>query len=248
MGEFVKADPRRLRGAMLAPANHAEVAAAEMRWARENHNLSILYLNPTAPGEIPWSHASRDPFWQAVQDLGITVVFHESTTGAPPNASGIHRYVGHWSMIYLCTHVVEAELAIADIILGGTLQRFPGVKVGAAEAHIHWVPGWLRLMDQQFGAATKIWSDQSGETMLDLKPSEYFERQCFVAAFPDDDMVPEAIAAARESILVCSDWPHPVQSAYAVGGLEAFNMREDVSPTDRHKALISNPSRFLPAL
>ena len=150
MAEYVATDPRRLRGAMIVPANHPEVAAEEMRWAKKN-KLDIVYLNPSAPGEIPWSHPSRDPMWRTAEELGLVITFHESTTGCPPNATGIHRYSSHWSMVYYCTHVVEASLAMTDVILGGTLERFPKLRIGAAEAHIHWVAGWMAFMDQQFG-------------------------------------------------------------------------------------------------
>jgi predicted TIM-barrel fold metal-dependent hydrolase len=244
MGEFVSKDPRRLRGAMIVPANHPEIAVQEMKWARQQ-NLSIIYLNPTPPGEIAWSHPSRDVFWKTVEDLGLTVVFHESTTGCPPNATGIHRYSEHWPMVYFCTHVVEAMLALTDVILGGTLERFPGVRIGAAESHIHWVAGWLALMDQQFGTGLKIWSDKSGEKKLGLKPSDYFKRQCFVAAFPEDTIIREALAAAPQSILVASDWPHPIASVHAKTGLDYVSQRDDLSTAEKDALLLINPKRFL---
>src|SRR5262249_24211077 len=161
----------------------------------------------TPPGDKPWSHPDRDPIWRTAEEMGIPLLFHETTTGALPNAVGIQRYQGNWPMIYLCTHVLEVQLAIADLILGGVLQRFPKLKIGAAEAHIHWLPGWLKLIDQNFGAGTKIWSSQSGEAALDLKPSDYFRRQCMLAAFPEDTMLLEALEVAPDSIVVCSDWP-----------------------------------------
>jgi predicted TIM-barrel fold metal-dependent hydrolase len=244
MGEFVSKDPRRLRGAMIVPANHPEIAAEEMKWAHKQ-NLNIIYLNPTPPGEIPWSHPSRDPFWRTAEELNLVIVFHESTTGCPPNATGIHRYSQHWSMVYYCTHVVEASLALTDIILGGTLERFPRVRVGAAEAHIHWVAGWLAFMDQQFGTGTKIWADKSGEMKLSLKPSEYFKRQCFVAAFPEDTVIGASLEAARDSILAISDWPHPITAVHAKTGLAYIAERQDLSAADKERLLVGNPMRFL---
>lgn len=244
MAEFVTKDPRRLRGAMIVPANHPEIAVEEMKWAHKQ-NLNIIYLNPTPPGEIPWSHPSRDLFWQTAQELGLVVVFHESTTGCPPNATGIHRYSSHWSMVYYCTHVVEASLALTDVILGGTLERFPRLKIGAAEAHIHWVAGWMSFMDQQFGTGVKIWSDKSGELKLSLKPSEYFKRQCFVAAFPEDTIIGAALEAAPDSILAISDWPHPIASVHAKTGLAYIDERQDLSAEDKQRLLVTNPLRFM---
>ena len=244
MAEYVAKDPRRLRGAMIIPANHADVAVEEMKWAHKN-GLNIIYLNPTAPGEIPWSHPSRDAIWRTAEELGLVITFHESTTGCPPNATGIHRYSTHWSLVYYCTHVVEASLALTDVILGGTLERFPKLRIGAAESHIHWVPGWMAFMDQQFGTGTKIWSDKSGEMKLSLKPSEYFKRNCFVAAFPEDNIVGAALDAAPDSILAISDWPHPIASVHAKKGLAYIEERTDLSDDYKKRLLVTNPQRFL---
>ena len=50
----------------------------------------------------------------------------------------------------------------------------------------------------------------------DVKPSEYFRRQCFCAAFPQDTMIPEAMSVAPDSIVVISDWPHPLAGEYSI--------------------------------
>ena len=245
MGEFTSLDRRRLRGAMLVPANHPEQAAAEMRRAVREEQLTIAFMNPTPPANMPWSHPSRDVFWQTANELGVTIVFHESTVGAPSHAVGISRYDTSWPMVYLCTHVVEAMLAMADIILGGTLERFPKLRVGAAEAHVQWLPGWLSLLDQQFGAGTKIWNKDSGEFALSLKPSDYFRRQCFMAAFTDDSMIPDALKTAPDSIVVISDWPHPIAAEYSEAGLRGLEKHPDLSTEQKRKLLTVNPARFL---
>jgi predicted TIM-barrel fold metal-dependent hydrolase len=245
MGEFTSANRERLRGAMLVPANHPELAAEEMRWACKSAGLKLAVLTPTPPGDIPWSDSSRDPIWRAAAECAVTVVFHETTAGCPSNAIGIHRYRGNWPMTYLCTHVMEAMLAFADLILGGTLARFPDLRVGAAEAHVHWLPAWLALIDQNFGAGTKIWSDTSGEAALKLKPSDYFKRQCFVAAFPEDTMLAEALQFAPDSIVVCSDWPHPIAQEHSYEGLRGVASNPGFSEEAKRRLLIENPRRFL---
>ena len=246
LGEYTSVDRRRLVGAMLLPANHPEQAAAEMRWAVQNTGMKIVALPPTPPGDLPWSHDSRDIFWQTANELGVKVIFHETTTGAMTNAVGIHRDRTHYPMVYLCTHVLEVQLAFADMILGGTLERFPNLKVGAAEAHVHWLPGWLSLLDQQFGAGTKIWSAQSGEFMLKHLPSEYFRRQCYLAAFPKDTMIREAYDVAPGSITICTDYPHPVAAVYGQSkGLPGVAENKTLTPQIAQRILYDNPMRFM---
>ena len=245
MSEFTSSNRRRLRGAMLVPANHGEIAAAEMRWAKEKGGLDILCLTPTPPGDLPWHHPSRDPIWRAAEELGITVMFHETTSGCLPNAIAISRYRGNWPLTYLVTHVLEAQLAFADMILGGTLERFPRLKVGACEAHVHWVSGWLKLMDQNFGLGTTVFKGASGEVQLKLKPSDYFRRQCLVVAFPEDGMIPDALAAAPQSVAISSDWPHPIADEHSAKGIGGIMDHKDLTDVQKRALLIDNPTRFL---
>jgi uncharacterized protein len=243
MGEFVSADRRRLRGTMLMPANHPEEAAHEMRWAYENCKLNLVALPPTPPDEIPWSDPSREPIWRTASELNMTILFHETTSGALANSVGINRYGGHWPLLYLCSHVVEVQLAFSDMILGGVLERHPKLRVGAAEAHVQWLPGWLEILDQNFGTGTAIWTDKSGEAKLSMRPSDYFKRQCMLAAFPEDSMIAEVLAVAPESIVVCSDWPHPISAEHSYKGLPG--MEQILSPDAVRSVLIDNPARFL---
>ena len=245
MGEFMSVDKRRLRGAMIVPVNHPELAAQEMRRAHKETGMNIIYMNPTPPDDIPWHHPSRDPFWRTADELRMTVVFHESTIGAPKNAVAINRFTTAWPLIYLATHVVEVMFAYADIILGGTLERFPNVKVGNAEAHVHWVPSWLALMDQTCGVGASIFGDKSGSATLSIKPSEYFRRQCFVAAFTDDTMIPEVYAQYPDSVVVISDWPHPIASEQSAQGLAAVARHAGLNDEAKRRVLIDNPTRFL---
>ena len=245
MGEFQSADRRRLRAAMLVPVNHPELAAEEMRRAHREEGLTIVYMNPTPPDDLPWSHPSRDPFWRTAEELGLTVVFHESTVGAPGNAIGINRYTTHWPMIYLATHTVEVMFAYADVILGGTLERFPKTKLGSAEAHVHWLPGWLALMDQTCGLGSNLHKKNSGAPELTMKPSDYFRRNCFVAAFPEDTMIAEAYAVAPESIVVITDWPHPIAAEQAENGFATIENSTLLSAEAKYALVKGNPLRFL---
>ena len=80
---------------------------------------------------------------------------------------------------------------------------------------------------------------------LSLKPSEYFKRNCFVAAFPEDTIISAALDAAPDSILAISDWPHPIASVHAKKGLAYIDERTDLSADYKQRLLVTNPRRFL---
>src|SRR5262249_28956481 len=127
-----------------------------------------------------------------------------STVGAGPTTTGINRYWGYGNLVYLCTHTVEPQLAVMDLVAAGVLHRHPRLRVGLLEAHVSWVPGWLQLIDYKIGPKQPV---RGGP--LSMPPSDYFRRQCFVAVFADDVGIAEADDyLAHDNLVFSSDWPH----------------------------------------
>lgn len=243
MSEYCAADPARLKGAMILPYNHPERAAAEARWAH-GHGLRLAVSNPTPPDDRAWSDRFYDPVWRTLDELGVPFVLHEITTGCPPHTLGVQRYARTYHMVYLVTHVVEAMLAMTDLIVSGTLQRFGGLRVMLAEAHLSWLPGWLALLDYTYGtigsgsAFARTVRAGSGEALLDELPSEFFRRQCFVSAFPDDPLLAEALGVAPDNVMASTDWPHPVAEGRT--GIDELARREDLSEPAKRRLLADN--------
>jgi predicted TIM-barrel fold metal-dependent hydrolase len=204
--EFAAADPHRLRPAALLPTRHPEVAAAELRYARETLNLGLAFANPTPPVGLTWSDSAFDDLWSTVEDLDVIMTFHEGSGGST-NAVGIGRY-NVYAFNYLCSHVVEVMLAAMDILVGGVLDRHPRMRVGFVEAHIAWVPGWLALLDDV--AKKTALSVVNADLVLQGLPTDYFKRSCYVTAFADDAGLAEVIAAVgTDCVAMSSDYPHP---------------------------------------
>lgn len=239
--EFASADPHRLRPVMLLPLNHPEVAVEEMRYAREELGLTATFANPTPPGDTHWSDPVYESLWAAMDDLGVTLAFHESAVGAGPTTVGIQRYRGQHSMLYLCAHTVEPQLALMDMILGGALVRHPGLRVGLMEAHLSWLPGWLDMLDHIGHRYPSEHIDS------DLEPSDVFRRQCFVAAFPDDVRINEVAEVLGEAnVVFSSDWPHKSLTEQKTS-LDEFRGRDDIPDARKTTILETSPLRWLPA-
>ena len=250
MSEYCSADPARLKGAMILPFNHPDRAAAEARWAHER-GLRLAVSNPTPPDDRAWSDTFYDPVWRTLDDLGVPFVLHEITTGCPPHTLGVQRYAKTYHMVYLVTHVVEAMLAATDLIVSGTLQRFPRLRVMLAEAHLAWLPGWLELLDYTHvtvgsgSVFARTVRAKSGEAILEQPPSEFFRRQCYVSAFPDDPLIAEALAIAPASVMASTDWPHPVSEGRA--GIHELAGRADLTEPAKARLLTGNARALLGA-
>jgi predicted TIM-barrel fold metal-dependent hydrolase len=113
-------------------------------------------------------------------------------------------------MMYYCHHTVEMQLALMDLIVGGTLERFPRLQFGFIEAHTAWLPGWLAQMDSLGSWLSTNKLGNKGERYLSQLPTEFFRRQCFLASFPDDAWIDEAVRSVGEdNVVIGTDYPHP---------------------------------------
>ena len=94
--------------------------------------------------------------------------------------------------------------AMGALIVGGVLERFPGLRVGFLEGNCGWLPWWLDRLDDQ-------WKKYGGgeEIHLSAKPSEYFRRQCFIGTDVDEELLAVTIDKVGDDNIVMSvDYPH----------------------------------------
>jgi aminocarboxymuconate-semialdehyde decarboxylase len=109
------------RGLATVPLQDPATAAAELRVAVREFGLRGAMVDPNALGR-PLGDAAFDPFWKAAADLAAPVVLH------PFLLEAVERFGRHY-LHNLVGYPFETTLAAASLILGGTLDRFPGLSV-----------------------------------------------------------------------------------------------------------------------
>ena len=115
---------------------------------------------------------------------------------------------------------VPPAIAITDLIVNGVLDRYPELKFGIVELSSIWVPQYLLMLDGGWEFTSVL--NGRVPTELELRPSEYFQRQVRVSSFSYEQ--PARLSAkAGDLFMCCSDYPHsegtatPVED-YARGG------------------------------
>jgi aminocarboxymuconate-semialdehyde decarboxylase len=109
------------RGLATVPLQDPALASAELRVAVQELGLRGAMVDPNALGR-PLGDAAFDPFWKAAAELGAPVVLH------PFLLEAVERFGQHY-LHNLVGYPFETTLAAASLILGGTLDRFPGLSV-----------------------------------------------------------------------------------------------------------------------
>lgn len=129
-------------------------------------------------------------------------------------------------------------MAVLSLICGGVLERHPRLRVAFLESGAGWIAHWLERLDHH----VKYWGHAS--LKLPLKPSEYFLRQCWISADPDEAVLPGIIQVlGDDNIVFASDYPHP--DAKFPGVVDELASREDLSESSKTKILSRNAARLL---
>lgn len=234
MGDYCAAAPARLLFAAALPLDDVAWAVREAERAVKRGARAIALRPNRKPGEA-WDDPAYDPLYAAISDLNVPLVFHE-TTGDPATAGGDRygmRNQARYAFSHVISHSFEQMFAAMSVICGGVLEKFPKLKVLFAEAGCSWTPYWLNRLDDHFEHRV-----MGRQMPIKLKPSEYFQRQCFVTCDPNDEtlrLAIEGIGAGR--ILFATDYPH---FDSAGGAVKTFLALEGIGAQDRRKIAWEN--------
>jgi len=169
--------------------------------------LRLAMVAPAPVDGKPLSHDDFEPVWAAFSEHGVAPVFHVSDFESPLNPAWRQGEPEDGERLFDSIFLYLAPaVALADLILNGTLERFPDLRVGVVELTASWVPHFLLHID----GASDFYALRHGEPYrhLALRPSEYFMRQVRVAALPyemPNRLVPRV---GDDTFMIGSDWPH----------------------------------------
>ena len=170
--------------------------------------VKLAMIAPALVDGRPLSHPDLDRAWAAFVDHDIAPVFHVADQTRvfddrwfPPDGTD---FVPVLDSVFLYT---AAALACTDLIVHGTLERHPDLRIGIVELSAVWVPMFLMMLDGGYDFTTRL--NGSVPAPLSLRPSEYFRRQVRVSSFSYE--LPENIRRqlqGADMLMACSDFPH----------------------------------------
>ncbi|MBM3488473.1 MAG: amidohydrolase [Alphaproteobacteria bacterium] len=238
IADYTQPCAERLRWVAMVALNDPAVAIREAQRARTKGAIAIcIRPNPTLKRTL--DDPRYDPFYAAVQELGVPLIVHEST-GCPDTAAG-DRYgmmvPERYAFNHVISHSFEQMFAALSLICGGVLDRFPRLRVGFFEAGCSWAPYWIARLDDHFHHRVL-----GRYFPIKMKPSEYFARQCVVTCDPHDHTIPLAVQGiGADRILFATDYPHFDSGGQSV---RAFEGVAGISAADRRKILWNNAATF----
>jgi predicted TIM-barrel fold metal-dependent hydrolase len=197
------ADARdRLIGPALLSRHDPEAMTADLEQAvRDGRRAIVLRPNPVQGRTL--SAPAHARFWAACEHHAVTVLIHEGTH-ARVSTAGADRFETRFGQ-HACSHPMEAMMALLSLIEGGVLEAHPSLRVGLLEAGCGFLPYWLWRLDHLEYAQLR------GEVGRRVRrpPSEYFQRQCWIALEPGEAMLDRVVMDLGASRMVFgTDFPH----------------------------------------
>jgi predicted TIM-barrel fold metal-dependent hydrolase len=117
-------------------------------------------------------------------------------------------------MFHFAFLTLPVVAAFTSLLQGGTLDRFPRLKIAILESGGGWIAHWLERLDGKYGLVKAY-------TPLSMRPSEYFQRQCWISVEPDEGTIPMMVELlGSDRFIWASDYPHVDASLGAVKTLK----------------------------
>ncbi len=233
--DFCSADPSRLLGAgMISPFGIEDAVSESQRCAGEL-GFRAMFLRPNLVGGRTWHDPYYEPLWATLEQLEAPIGFHEGSGSELPQVG--EQFGSNTMLRHIFCHPVEQMMTAASFCGGGILERHPGLKAAFLEGNCSWLPFLMWRMDEHWD-----WLGEVHAPDLTMAPSEYWKRQCFASAEPDEEPLKYVIDSLGNGGLVLStDFPH-LDSKFP-RAIEKF-LQMGIADEDKQRILWDNCAAF----
>jgi len=224
MATAVAAGAGRLHGVAHMTLRDPEWALAELK-SLEAAGIKLAMVGPAPVDGKALSHPDLDPIWRAFVEHGVSPVFHVGGFRSPLDPAWLEGDPEPVDRVLDSVFLwVAPAVALANMIVNGTFDRHPDLRIGVVELTAHWVPQFVLMLEGAYG----FYVARHGEppTKLELKPGEYMKRNVRVAALAYEQPANLISLIGEDTFMFGSDWPHAegiaeplLQYQEATGGL-----------------------------
>ena len=239
--DFCSAAGGRVFGAASIDLRDAEEAAREVRRCVKEFGFKAVHINPVPVGKHRLYESFYEPLWNALEEMDVPLAVHTGT-GTAADEMLYHYLPGLRSAQTTVAFTIGNMLAATALIMGGVLERHPKMRVAHLESGAGWVPFWLDRL------AASVQGGFRGLQIpgLKLHPIEYFQRQCYISADPDDPGIRQVIEVlGNDNVVTATDFAHPEGRQYAWAAKELLEL-PNVSAESKRKIMWDNALKLYP--
>jgi predicted TIM-barrel fold metal-dependent hydrolase len=196
LAEFCAAVPDRLIGHALIPTLDLDEGVREVRRAAALGLKGVL-INAHPTPDRNYGSRLYEELWATLEELGLP--------------ASLHLYAGNYKQNYgrfLVEYTLDTGMvqrSVAEIVLSGVLERYPGLRLLVVESDIGWVAHFLTRMDHVFQRKGPRFERELTSGLL---PSELFRRQFGCVFIEDRPGILAREVTGSDILMWGSDYPH----------------------------------------
>jgi predicted TIM-barrel fold metal-dependent hydrolase len=232
--DFCQNDPKRLKGVAMISLHDPSEAVKEAERAVAKLGFVGVFARPEPLRNMPWHARYFDTIWSCLEDLCIPIGFHSAAAAGEVPQIG-DRFGDNLLLRHVVSHPLENMMAMVDTVGGGVCERHPKLKLAFLECYCGWVSFLLHRMDN---AMAKGRFPTAGK----LKPSEYFQRQCWISTEHEQELPMIVGLIGDDNIVFSTDYPHG--DSDFPNAVEEFLELDGVSKESQKKILWDNCARL----
>ncbi|MFI9720486.1 amidohydrolase family protein [Streptomyces sp. NPDC052396] len=185
----------------LIPLWDPELAAQEVRRNAERGVPAVCFSEIPPHLGLPSVHTDHwDPFLRACDETGTVLAMHIGSSSRMPSTSeDAPPAVGSAITFANCC------FSLADWLMSGAFDRFPGLRIMYAEGQIGWIPYLLERADTVW-AENRGWGGVADKVLR--PPSELFAGHVHGCFFDDAFGLRSLDAIGAGNVLYETDYPH----------------------------------------
>ena len=229
--DFCRPNPDRLIPIAHISVSDADEGAKELERTAEIGARGV-FLSGYPINGVSYGDPRHDQFWGIAQESDLAVSLHIAAT---PRQVFDNLYTGGvpentwWNFLTLAN---DTFIGFASLFKGAVFDRFPDIKIIVLETGAGFMPYWLDRMDE-------FYEKFRFATGMQMKPSDYFYKQCWISLEPDDEMAVATInVLGADRFIWGADYPHSDGLYGAVDVLK--NNISPLSEADQAKVLGEN--------
>jgi predicted TIM-barrel fold metal-dependent hydrolase len=235
--DYCSVAPDRLIGNAVIPITGTDDAITEMKRVK-SLGLRSICLAQFPAGDLTPS-ADDDVFWHAALEEGMAITAHGGL-GDRMSPLMVASATGRFDIVTsLVSRTFPGPTAvIANMVVSGTFDRIPELRIYLAETNASWMPAVFYMMDDSY----ELFRDWYG-VHLEMKPSEYAREHFRFGIVRDPLALKMRDLLPAEDLMWGTDFPHSVTSYPRTR--EWLEIIFDGVPVElRRKILLENPVEF----
>ena len=203
--ELCALHPDRFVAMASVALQYPDLAVEQLEYATRKLGMRAVAVGATV-AEQEFAEPQFHPFWAKCEELNVLIFIHPGTARTPDLAK---RFKGNGWLSNVIGNPLDTTIALSHLIMEGTLDRFPGLKICAAHGG-GYLPSYAARLDNGCRVAPE---NCNPDINLKKRPTEYLRQLYFDSlVFTAEALRHLAAEVGVSQIVVGTDHPIPWQS------------------------------------